>query len=81
MKTRKTLTYQLLVSEVMQQLNFFKPNAKVRTRAPLCCFVGAREQDGRGCVLQVIKRRIEHLIEREYLERDPDKANCYRYVA
>lgn len=31
--------------------------------------------------LQVIKRRIEALIEREYLERDPEQPNAYRYLA
>mmetsp|Transcript_3656 Transcript_3656/g.10804 ORF Transcript_3656/g.10804 Transcript_3656/m.10804 type:complete len:745 (-) Transcript_3656:39-2273(-) len=30
---------------------------------------------------KVIKRRIEALIDREYLERDPDQANSYRYLA
>jgi len=30
---------------------------------------------------KVIKRRIEALIDREYLERDPDTANSYRYLA
>lgn len=30
---------------------------------------------------KVIKRRIEALIDREYLERDPDVANSYRYLA
>jgi cullin 1 len=30
---------------------------------------------------KVIKRRIENLIEREYLERDPDIANSYKYLA
>jgi hypothetical protein len=32
-------------------------------------------------VAQIIKRRIEHLIEREYLERDTSDANLYRYLA
>lgn len=31
--------------------------------------------------LKVIKRRIEALIDREYLERDPEKPNAYRYLA
>lgn len=30
---------------------------------------------------KVIKRRIESLIDREYLERDPDTPNTYRYLA
>ncbi len=30
---------------------------------------------------QLIKRRIEHLIEREYLERDTADPNLYRYLA
>ncbi|KAF4690322.1 hypothetical protein FOZ63_006905, partial [Perkinsus olseni] len=57
MKTRKTCSHQQLVSEVLKQLSFFKPNPKV------------------------IKQRIEHLIEREYLERDENQPNVYRYLA
>jgi cullin 1 len=57
MKARKTLQHQQLISEVLSQLAFFKPN------------------------LKVIKRRIEALIDREYLERDPEQANTYRYLA
>lgn len=30
---------------------------------------------------KVVKRRIEALIDREYLERDPDTPNIYRYLA
>eukprot|EP00389_Voromonas_pontica_P004250 GDKH01006327.1.p2 GENE.GDKH01006327.1~~GDKH01006327.1.p2 ORF type:complete len:123 (+),score=29.87 GDKH01006327.1:1-369(+) len=30
---------------------------------------------------RTVKGRIEALIEREYLERDPDQPNAYRYVA
>ena len=29
----------------------------------------------------VIKQKIEHLIDREYLERDPDDKSIYRYLA
>lgn len=57
MKARKTLGHQMLISEVLTQLSFFKPN------------------------LKIIKRRIEALIDREYLERDPDAQNTYRYLA
>lgn len=29
----------------------------------------------------VIKQKIEHLIEREYLERDPEDKSMFRYLA
>eukprot|EP00435_Cladocopium_sp_Y103_P068811 s9_g32.t1 len=51
------LNHQQLVTEVLTQLAFFKPNPKL------------------------VKQRIEHLIEREYLERDKDQASKYRYLA
>merc|ERR1719413_34055 len=57
MKMRKQLSHQQLVTEVLTQLAFFKPNPKL------------------------IKQRIEHLIEREYLERDANQASMYRYLA
>jgi cullin 1 len=57
MKMRKQLNHQQLVTEVLTQLAFFRPNPKL------------------------IKQRIEHLIEREYLERDPNQASQYRYLA
>mmetsp|Transcript_46037 Transcript_46037/g.80964 ORF Transcript_46037/g.80964 Transcript_46037/m.80964 type:complete len:754 (-) Transcript_46037:143-2404(-) len=57
MKMRKNLNHQQLITEVLAQLAFFKPNPKL------------------------IKQRIEHLIEREYLERDPNQASMYRYLA
>ena len=30
---------------------------------------------------KTVKKRIEHLIEREYLERDPDDQTVYKYLA
>ncbi len=57
MKARKTLPHNSLVAEVMNQLQFFKPNPKH------------------------IKKRIEHLIERDYLERDTADPNIFKYVA
>merc|ERR1719221_1643434 len=57
MKMRRQQAHNDLISEVLQQLAFFKPNPKL------------------------IKQRIEHLIEREYLERDPNQASMYRYLA
>lgn len=57
MKIRKQLGHQQLISEVLTQLAFFRPNPKV------------------------IKKRIEALIEREYLERDPTNPTIFKYLA
>lgn len=56
MKTRKTLTHTLLMSELFSQLKF--PATPID-----------------------LKKRIESLIERDYLERDPTKPGEYRYLA
>ena len=56
MKTRKTLSHQLLISELMIQLKFPVKNS--------------------DC-----KKRIESLIDREYLERDRENSNIYNYLA
>lgn len=56
-KARKQISHQSLVAEVLQQLQFFKPD------------------------LKAIKKRIEHLIEREYLERSEDDPSIYNYMA
>lgn len=56
MKMRKTLSHNLLVSEVYNQLKFpVKPGD--------------------------LKKRIESLIDRDYMERDKDNPNQYNYVA
>jgi cullin 1 len=59
MKSRKTLTHSVLVTEVIKQLVLFKPEPKL------------------------IKKKIESLIDREYLERDEKDAsgNTYIYMA
>ncbi|XP_041115552.1 cullin-4A-like [Polyodon spathula] len=56
MKMRKTLSHNLLVSELYNQLKFpVKPGD--------------------------LKKRIESLIDRDYMERDKDTPNQYHYVA
>ncbi|KAM9826637.1 cullin-4A isoform 2-T2 [Syngnathus typhle] len=56
MKMRKTLSHNLLVSELYNQLKFpVKPGD--------------------------LKKRIESLIDRDYMERDKESPNQYRYVA
>eukprot|EP01024_Parvocaulis_polyphysoides_P010822 TRINITY_DN13801_c0_g2_i2.p3 TRINITY_DN13801_c0_g2~~TRINITY_DN13801_c0_g2_i2.p3 ORF type:complete len:129 (-),score=13.48 TRINITY_DN13801_c0_g2_i2:87-473(-) len=56
MKTRKSLSHTLLVTELIQQLRF-----------------AVRPPD--------LKKRIESLIEREYLERDQNEKTIYNYLA
>ena len=56
MKSRKTLSHTLLISELYSQLRFpIKPSD--------------------------LKKRIESLIDREYLERDTANAQVYNYLA
>ena len=56
MKSRKTLSHTLLISEIYSQLRFpIKPSD--------------------------LKKRIESLIDREYLERDASNAQIYNYLA
>ncbi|KAK3094652.1 hypothetical protein FSP39_004482 [Pinctada imbricata] len=56
MKTRKTLSHNLLISELYNQLKFpVKPSD--------------------------LKKRIESLIDRDYMERDKENQNQYHYVA
>jgi hypothetical protein len=56
MKTRRTLAYQLLIGEVVQQLQRFKPT------------------------VPLIKRCVELLIEKEYLERSAESADTLVYI-
>ncbi|XP_005913219.1 cullin-4B [Haplochromis burtoni] len=56
MKMRKTLTHNLLMSEVYSQLKFPVKPAD-------------------------LKKRIESLIDRDYMERDKENSNQYNYVA
>ncbi|KAF6211064.1 hypothetical protein GE061_014177 [Apolygus lucorum] len=56
MKTRKTLSHNLLISELYNQLKFPVKPAD-------------------------LKKRIESLIDRDYMERDKDNPNQYNYMA
>ncbi len=56
MKTRKSLSHNLLITELFQQLKF-----------------AVKPQD--------LKKRIESLIDREYLERDQKNSQVYNYLA
>lgn len=57
MKARKTLTHTELLSEVLTQLQLFRPDPAF------------------------IRKRIESLIERDFLERDSENRSVYKYLA
>jgi len=57
MKARRTMKHSDLLTEVLRQLDRFKPDIKM------------------------VKDRIEHLIQRDYLERDEADAAIFNYLA
>jgi cullin 4 len=87
MKVRKKLSHTLLMSELLGQVRGSAPHASI---APLAAhYVGGL---GAGLVVFCItrqlkfpakpldlKKRIESLIEREYLERDSTNSQVYNY--
>jgi len=77
MKMRKTLSHNLLITELFNQLTF---PVKVRI---LILFVLSRKKLICSLVFQPadLKKRIESLIDRDYMERDKDNQNQYNYVA
>lgn len=71
MKTRKSLSHTKLVNEVLAQLKF-------DIRVVFKYQNSATNLNNKG---SDIKKRIESLIDREYLERDSSDAQTYLYVA
>jgi len=78
MKMRKTLSHNLLITELFNQLTF---PVKVR-----------QLKSTYNCLFNILyitfyfqpadlKKRIESLIDRDYMERDKDNQNQYNYVA
>ena len=57
MKSRKTMAHNILIPEVVNVLQVFRPQ------------------------IRDIKQRIENLIQREFLARDPQDHNLYNYLA
>jgi cullin 1 len=86
MKARKTLSHQQLIAEVLTQLSFFRPDVKV---SALTFFTSLSDLSLSLClsdicpslVSQKVKRHVEALIEREYLERDENNRDIYKYLA
>lgn len=71
---RKTLSHNLLISEIFNQLLFpvkVKNHDKFHHYTLFYSLFQATD----------LKKRIESLIDRDYMERDKDNQNQYNYVA
>lgn len=84
MKMRKTLSHNLLVSELYNQLKF---PVKVSSLLILVLLAFVPQQRSSTCESLSfpqpgdLKKRIESLIDRDYMERDKETPNQYHYVA
>lgn len=97
MKTRKSLEHQKLILEASTQLmRHFKPDPKQVRPYTFTCFLTHSPTHlltysrtslthslthSRTYSPAQIKKRIEDLIAREYLERDANNPNLYKYLA
>jgi len=87
MKTRKKLAHNLLISEIYSQLKF-----SLSVRSSLLLLLSFPSLPERLTHLSFfrnnlpikpadLKKRIESLIDREYLERDKHNSSEYNYLA
>lgn len=87
MKSRKVLGYQNLVMECVEQLGrMFKVSYSITFLCNLVCvFHSNVKKIYMACFFQpdvkAIKKRIEDLISRDYLERDKENPNMFKYLA
>ena len=90
LKARKRITHQQLVIEVTKHLSVRELSIHTRYACPrffrlmfvnllFCCRL--RVQSRFIAQPGAIKKRIESLMEREYLQRDPDDRSVYEYLA
>ena len=80
MKMRKTLSHNMLIAELYNQLKF---PVKVATQSSLLLGWCVRFDFEWVLFFQPsdLKKRIESLIDRDYMERDRENTNQYNYVA
>lgn len=78
MKMRKTLSHNLLISELYKLLSF---PVKVRSRRIISWFNATDTHSLVYLQPADLKKRIESLIDRDYMEREKDNQNQYNYVA
>jgi hypothetical protein len=73
MKARRKLAHASLQNEVINQLRYFIPQPKVRLYVLLYGYFTDHCD-------QLIKQRIEQLIERDYLRRSDEDSRVYEYL-
>lgn len=89
MKMRKTLSHNLLVLELYNQLKFPVKVTYLKLLTLITCFLQTLVGPPSSSASELfsfpqpgdLKKRIESLIDRDYMERDKETANQYHYVA
>ena len=85
MKTRKALSHNLLMSELMTQLKFPARPVDLKKVTQTCHNLTRTchnlTQNCHNLTRNCHPKRIESLIEREYLARDSDDSSQYKYLA
>lgn len=85
MKARKKLTHSQLMNEIFSQLKYsillvFSPHISPLLPSLLSSLL-LLPMSRFSATTADIKKRIESLIEREYMERDKDDPSSYNYLA
>lgn len=85
MKMRKTLSHNLLVSELYNQLKFPVKVTYLKLILIIYVFYSSNTHQAHHLLSSLqpgdLKKRIESLIDRDYMERDKETPNQYHYVA
>ena len=82
MKMRRTLPHNLLVSECISQLRFYVRVSLLRLYCPNQYFHLSLPPSLCACLQPSdLKKRIESLIDRDYIRRSKDNSSIYDYIA
>jgi cullin 4 len=82
MKARKKLSHSQLMNEIFSQLKYLAcPCPSLPLSLSLTHSIHSLSLFRFSATTADIKKRIESLIEREYMERDKDDTSSYQYLA
>lgn len=76
MKMRRNLSHNLLVSECLGQLRF-----DIRVSSPLIHALSLVSVSALPMQPSDLKKRIESLIDRDYIRRSQEASSVYEYIA